>query len=326
MKKDKRKRIIAAEVVVLVICCVAVGSLYFKKQPEDAALADKELENIPAAQADKDQEAYEESGSDADQDGSVSSKGDAAGSKTTKNGTGKTSANAGSASDTDSSMPDGTEWRTSTPSASGSTAIVKNEGSEVEKEEITFPYTVPNSNLVIQSISGYDGIFLEDGSDSNISGVASAVVKNSGKTAVEYAKITITSGDGTLEFQVSDVPSGAYVVAQEVNKASYKSAGYTDCTADVAELSALEMSGDKVKVEENEDGSLTVSNLTDKEIPCVRVFYKFYMDDEDAYVGGITYNAKLTGLTAGGSQKVVPSHYSAGYSKVVMVRTYDTAD
>lgn len=81
-----------------------------------------------------------------------------------------------------------------------------------------------------------------------------------------------------------------------------------------------------MRVTENADHSLTVTNLTGEDIACVRIFYKLYMQDEDVYVGGITYNARLVDLPAGGSQTVTPSHYAKGYSRVVMVRTYDTAE
>ena len=94
---------------------------------------------------------------------------------------------------------------------------------------------------------------------------------------------------------------------------------------DQAETDEFEMSEDKVRVEETGEGSLRITNLTDEEIPCVRIFYKFYMEEEQTYVGGITYTAKVTGLSAGGSQTVTPSHYSSGNSLVMMVRIYDTA-
>ena len=94
---------------------------------------------------------------------------------------------------------------------------------------------------------------------------------------------------------------------------------------DQAKTDEFEMSEDKVRVEETGEGSLRITNLTDEEIPCVRIFYKFYMEEEQTYVGGITYTAKVTGLSAGGSQTVTPSHYSSGNSLVMMVRTYDTA-
>ena len=86
------------------------------------------------------------------------------------------------------------------------------------------------------------------------------------------------------------------------------------------------MSEELVLVEENDSGALEVTNLTGAELPCVRVFYKFYMPSEDIYVGGIAYVAKIVDLQAGQSQTIIPSHYLSGSSKVVMVRTYDSAE
>ena len=50
------------------------------------------------------------------------------------------------------------------------------------------------------------------------------------------------------------------------------------------------------------------------------------MEDKGIYVGGITYNVKVTELEAGTSQTVSPSHYAQGYSRLMMVRTYDTTE
>ena len=199
-------------------------------------------------------------------------------------------------------------------------------GSVQQGEDVFFPYVIEGTELTVQNISSYDGIFLEDGSDGEVTGVAAMVVENTGDTNVEYAAITISCNGETLEFDASDLPSGATVVVQEKNKTPYQSGTYTDCSAVVAEMGDFEMSEDQVKVEETESGSLLVTNLTDEEIPCVRIFYKFYMADEETYVGGITYTAKLTGLSAGASQTVTPSHYAAGNSRIMMVRTYDSTE
>lgn len=195
-----------------------------------------------------------------------------------------------------------------------------------ENGVVTFPYAIPNTGLTIQTIAGYDGIFLEDGSDSPVSGIYSIVLKNTGSTDVEFARITLSCDGTPITFELSDLPSGAVVVAQEINQTAYQDGVYRDCSADIAEIDGLEQSDGQISVRENGDGSLTVSNITDKRIPCVRVFYKFYMSDEDVYVGGITYTAKLTDLEAGGSYTIIPSHYSPGYSKVVMIRTYDSKE
>lgn len=211
-------------------------------------------------------------------------------------------------------------------SSSGSAGTGTDGGSVQQGEEGFFPYAIEGTELTVQNISSYDGIFLEDGSDGEVAGVAAMVVKNTGDTNVEYAAITISCNGETLEFDASDLPAGATVVVQEKNKTPYQSGAYTDCSAVVAEMGDFEMSEDQVKVEETESGSLLVTNLTDEEIPCVRIFYKFYMADEETYVGGITYTAKLTGLSAGASQTVTPSHYAAGNSRIMMVRTYDSTE
>ena len=202
-----------------------------------------------------------------------------------------------------------------------------NNGGSTQPVTIQLPYTVPGTNLIVQSVSSYDGIFLEDGSDTEVYGITAIVLKNNGAKPVEYTKITMNRTDGAvLEFEATDIPSGAVAVVQEMNKAKYQQYGFTGGSADIAEVEKLEMSESMIKVEETESGALKITNLCDWEIPCVRVFYKLYMADENTYIGGITYVAKLTGLEAQGSQTIMPSHYTGGYSRVVMVRTYDTTD
>ena len=58
--------------------------------------------------------------------------------------------------------------------------------------EISFPYAIPDTGLVIQKIAAYDGVFLEDGTDEEITGVAAMVLENTGETAVEYTRFLST--------------------------------------------------------------------------------------------------------------------------------------
>lgn len=140
---------------------------------------------------------------------------------------------------------------------------------------LTLPYNILGSGLVVRGISSYDGIYLEDGSDENISGVTVMLLQNAGETEVEYASVSV-SRDGTpLQFEASALPAGATVVVQEKSRTPFQEGNYTDCSANV---------------------------------------------------GGITYTAKITNLNAGASQTITPSHYLKGSSKIMMVRTYDTAD
>lgn len=203
-------------------------------------------------------------------------------------------------------------------------------GSEAVLQEgvqgLTLPYSIPGSSLVVRGIASYDGIYLEDGSDEETSGVTVMLLQNAGDTEVEYASVSVSRDGTALQFDASALPAGGTVVVQEKNKTPFQEGNYSDCSATVAEISGFEMSEDKVQVEESGEQSLTVTNLTDEDIPAVRVFYKFYMEDEGTYVGGITYTAKITNLAAGASQTITPSHYVQGSSRVMMVRTYDTAE
>ena len=202
----------------------------------------------------------------------------------------------------------------------------ENAASASESANITLPYKIPGTNLVIQKIAEYDGVYIEDGSDSDVSNVATIQIVNQGTEAVEYADISFVHNGEILKFKVTALPAGAQAAVQESNKTKYKEGEHGSCTASVATLDKFEMSEKDVEVKDNGDGSLVVKNLSNKKIPAVRVFYKFYMEEEDAYIGGITYTAKVEGLGAGESQTIRPSHYDSDSSEIMMVRTYDSAE
>lgn len=195
-----------------------------------------------------------------------------------------------------------------------------------EMNTLTFPYAIPGTDLVISQVNSYDGIFLEDGSDQTVTGISVIVLENQGKTGVEYANITLTQNGKQLQYKATALPAGAKIVVQEASAAAYSDDVYTACTADVAQMEIFEMSSSLVKVVENEDGSLSVTNLGTETIPCVRIFYKFAMEKGEIYVGGITYTAKIIQLESGATQQVYLSHYAAGSSEIMMIRTYATVD
>ena len=101
---------------------------------------------------------------------------------------------------------------------------------------ISLPYEIPDTGLVVAKVAAYDGIFLEDGSNEEITGVAAMVLTNTADTAVEFAGITLTAGTETWEFRASAIPAGATVVVQEANRTHFRETAYGDCKADVSTL------------------------------------------------------------------------------------------
>lgn len=191
---------------------------------------------------------------------------------------------------------------------------------------LSFPYAIPGSDLVIEQVNSYDGLFFEDGSDREVSNVTAIVLANKGNSCIEYVNITMKCGDTRLRFVGSTLDAGARMIILEADAKTFQNGAYSDCTAEFSTVDNLVMSSAQIYVEENGKGGLLVTNLTKEDIPCVRIFYKYYMNDVEVYVGGITYTAKLVDLKAGKSIVVTPSHYYAGFSNVLMVKTYDIKD
>lgn len=193
-----------------------------------------------------------------------------------------------------------------------------------EPAGITFPCQVPEYGLVIEKMGPYKGMFVEDGSNVNVENVAMLMVHNKGDFPVEYTQICVEYGQEKLYFDISALPVGERLVVQEKSGKPIPDGKATYATATVVQRANMEMSESKVRVTDNGDNTLTVQNLTDEAIPAVRVFYKYYMQDEGIFVGGIAFTVRVTRLTPGASVTIQPAHYTSKTGRVVMVLTYDS--
>lgn len=183
--------------------------------------------------------------------------------------------------------------------------------------EITFPYTVEGSDIVVEQISPYNGYFIEDGQDEDISNVAAIVLTNKGDDA-DFVGIGISQGDRSLAFSASQIPAGASVIVLEQNKASYAGDDpYYSCTANVTRTDDFNLNEDRIEIKEDDNGGFQVSNISDESIPQVKILFKNYIPDEDIYVGGITYTVTLSDLEPGMGTSVALSHYDPQYSKFI---------
>lgn len=189
---------------------------------------------------------------------------------------------------------------------------------------ISFPCPIPGYDLTIEKMEPYNGMFVEDGSNGNIKNVAMLLVKNNGDFPVEYAQIRVVCGHEELLFDISALPAGEKLVVQEKTGKTIPEGNATSASALVVQRANMEMSESKVQIIDNGDNTLTVKNLTNETIPTARIFYKYYMEDEKLFVGGIAFTVRISRLGAGASVTIQPSHYTSQTSRVVMVLTYDS--
>ena len=191
-------------------------------------------------------------------------------------------------------------------------------------ETIKDNYEVNDADIKIQHINSYSGIFIEDGSDIEVDNVAAIQVKNTSKKALEFAQIQIYNGDKKLVFDVSSLPANSSAIIMEKNKAPLdksKSITYGGTTGGYT--NKLEKDA-TIKYQKVDNNGIKVTNKSNKNIPCVRIFYK-YKSSEGYYIGGITYTAKINNLKAKESQTIYPSHFDSDGGEIMMIKTYTTA-
>lgn len=194
---------------------------------------------------------------------------------------------------------------------------------ETGETGISFPCQVPGYGLTIHHLAPYKGMYVEDGTNANVENVAMLLVSNDSDYPIEYASIAVQYGGETLTFDISALPKGEKMVVQEKNGKAVPTSKAQAAKALVVRRANMEMSRDLVEVVDNGDNTLTIRNVSGKLIPTVRVFYKYYMKDEDVFVGGIAFTVRITRLNADSAVTIQPSHYSSETGRVVMVLTYD---
>lgn len=190
---------------------------------------------------------------------------------------------------------------------------------------ISLPYEDKEYGLEVSAVKSYSGLYIENGEETAIENVATAIVKNNSDKHIEYAEVTLKGLKTDLKFKVTDLPKGAVMVVQELDMKPYTEQEYTAVTNKVATLDKFEMSEDRISVSQ-EGKRIKITNITDETIPVTRVFFKLYMTDKDVYVGGITYNIKLENLKPDEPLYAAPYHFDPENSKIMMVRTYDSAE
>ena len=171
--------------------------------------------------------------------------------------------------------------------------------------------------------AGYDGAFLEDGSDEEVQNVLALLFVNHSDKDVQYAEYAFAVDGKPISFKVSDLPAGQQCVVLEASRHQRNTSEVLELISRVVAPVDMLPGSDKVLPVINDDNTITLMNLTQEELPVVRVFYKYFYEDENSFVGGITYTATATKVPAGGSVTISPSHFEANASLIMGTGVYD---
>ncbi len=177
-----------------------------------------------------------------------------------------------------------------------------------------------HDGLKIGDVGSYTGLFFEDGTDEPVSGVMMILVTNESDRTLQYAQITLTNDKGEqAQFDLSTVPPGASVVVLEKNRMPFAE-GFGNAKTDNVVFFQEEptLHEDKLQFQSHQ-GALNITNISGEDITGdIQIFYK--NSAADVYYGGITYTVRIKGgLKAGQLQQLMPSHFSAGNSRIMFV-------
>ena len=174
-----------------------------------------------------------------------------------------------------------------------------------------------SSQKFITDIVSFEGFLPGEKEDIYGADIAALLVYNPRNTGIVSATITLTRDTETLYFDLEYLPGDSKALVLERN-AKYAGEGTFDgCTCPSFVRGAFDAKIPGMQITE-ENGYLTVKNVSDSPLPSVTVYYKQYTPDDGFYIGkamSVTFDALLPGK----SQTRHAYGFAEDYSRIAAV-------
>ncbi len=190
---------------------------------------------------------------------------------------------------------------------------------EDQVRAVSFPLVIEGTTLTAERTAVYDGPYLEDRSNTEVTGIVALVLRNHGLQTVERAEVTLIQGDRRLVFCAETIPPGAAVLVLEANKSPYQTETYCECYGYTVIAQEGQLQFSDVQITECGMRGITVQNMTDMPIVGLQLHHKGWLEEPGIYIGGVTYKTFVGSLAPGESVQVYPAFYAAGYSKILQI-------
>lgn len=219
------------------------------------------------------------------------------------------------------------QWEIPTPDQSGEP---NQDGSEETQDVTTESETMPDATdpqavalsngLVVHYISGYAGIYMEDGTDEPVTDVMMLILENTASEDLQLARIWIEYSNFTAEFEVTNLPAGEKVVTLEKNRHPEATEAYRSIQVKnvVFFPEKMGLQEDRIQIKGYKE-MLEVTNISAEDITGdIYIYYK--NSASDLLYGGITYRASVKdGLKRGESVLINVRHYDPENSRILMI-------
>lgn len=187
---------------------------------------------------------------------------------------------------------------------------------ELNDDNLVFPFDIPGTALTALSLVCYEGTFLEDGGDLEVTEITALMLRNNGDKHIINASVELVQGGNILVFELTHVPVHGEILVLERKKQPYLRIPISECRADVH---TEDYNGwdDALLLTVAGKQELIADNLTERELKNVIVYYKTYYAPGGFYVGGITHSIQMESLDQGEEARLFPHPYISDSSAVV---------
>ncbi len=181
--------------------------------------------------------------------------------------------------------------------------------------KMEFPYALKDLPLVLHGIYGYEGPYVEDGTDREVCDVAALVVENVGATMLTDTRIAIYTPNRCFMFLAQCLPAGAKTIVLEKNEGLYYGEQVTGCWAHTD--SVKKASEESVMIRQLDMGAIEIVNETSGQIRQLVILHKNWSKEAGSYLGGVVYKTYVYNLQPNQLVLVKPGHYEKTISKII---------
>lgn len=195
--------------------------------------------------------------------------------------------------------------------------LISNNRPKAAESCLSLPYRIEESDIVLNYVMGYDGLFLEDRSYDRVTNVAVAVLYNSGTNFLDSVVVDLATAQHSYHFEATMIPPGECVAVQDLNRCQWDSGEVLSCTA-MSKRSTDSFGFWSVDaIPQNYESFLVVNNSIES-VPSVSIYHKTWHRDMQIYIGGITYKTVIRNLQAGDSLVIKPEHFTEN-SRIIRI-------
>lgn len=184
---------------------------------------------------------------------------------------------------------------------------------------IQLPAVIEGTALIAQRLTAYDGPFLEDGSNREVVNIAALMVYNAGSQEILKTEVTLAWGELLLCFYGENIPPGETVLLLEKNCRSCIQTNFNDCSGWQITADEIRDPAAYLHITDSAMGAVTVTNITERTLQDIRLYYKSWLSPPDIYIGGISREISVPELLPGESITLYPPYYACNYTKVLSV-------